>query len=108
MRTFEEYLKEIHAQNYTDTDDDMPDAFDNWFSEVDTFRLSIYADRYGQYIKDELARDIKKIMLFKENAHGYQPRGYAHEVLEREIYFAGFRDGRDFMRIDLLNLINKN
>ena len=108
MRTFDEYLKEIHAQNYTGTDDDMPDAFNNWFAEIDIFRLTIYAEGYGNYIKDEFARAIKKIMVFKENAHGYQPQGYAHEVLEREIYFAGFKDGRDMMRIDLLNLINKN
>lgn len=31
---FEEYLKSIHSHDYHGTDDDMPDAFDSWFSEL--------------------------------------------------------------------------
>lgn len=36
---FEEYLKEVHAEQYHGNDDDMPDNFDNWLSnlEVDEF-----------------------------------------------------------------------
>jgi hypothetical protein len=32
---FEDFLKEIHAKNYTGTDDDMPEMFDLWITELD-------------------------------------------------------------------------
>lgn len=32
---FEEYLKLVHAEDYHGTDDDMPDAFDDWLGELD-------------------------------------------------------------------------
>lgn len=32
-KDFENYLADIHAENYTGTDDDMPDALDNWIAE---------------------------------------------------------------------------
>lgn len=33
--TFEDYLKAVHAEGYTGTDDDMPDAFDAWVSQLE-------------------------------------------------------------------------
>jgi hypothetical protein len=44
MKTFEEYLKEQHAEQYTGTDDDMPDDLDNWMSELSVSEVMIYAD----------------------------------------------------------------
>jgi len=32
---FEEYLKEIHADNYMGTDDDMPDNFDDFLGNLE-------------------------------------------------------------------------
>ena len=32
---FEDFLKEWHGKDYHGTDDDMPDAFDAWLSEID-------------------------------------------------------------------------
>lgn len=32
---FEEYLKEIHAEDYMGTDDDMSDSFDDWLASLD-------------------------------------------------------------------------
>lgn len=32
---FEEYLKGIHANDYIGLDDDMPDDFDNWLTQLD-------------------------------------------------------------------------
>ena len=34
-RTFEDYLKDFHAENYHGTDDDIPDDFDNWSANMD-------------------------------------------------------------------------
>ena len=46
--TFERYLQDIHALNYHGLDDDMPDAFDNWISELDGEDFINYADKYGE------------------------------------------------------------
>lgn len=32
---FEDFLKDIHAREYMGTDDDMPDAFEHWLSNLD-------------------------------------------------------------------------
>ena len=42
--TFENYLQDIHAMNYMGNDDDMPEAFENWLSNLDTEELMNYAD----------------------------------------------------------------
>lgn len=39
MKLFEIYLKEVHAKQYTGTDDDMPDDFDNWLVGLDSDEL---------------------------------------------------------------------
>ncbi len=51
--TFEDYLREIHAEkiNCTDEtclDDDMEDAFEAWFEDLDSDDLIKYADLYGR------------------------------------------------------------
>lgn len=33
--TFEHYLRGIHAKTYTGTDDDMPDDFEFWVSQLE-------------------------------------------------------------------------
>jgi hypothetical protein len=55
--------------------------------------------------REEVIEKIKVIMDRQEIANGFQPRGYATEEQEKEIYFDGSDNGRDMMRIDLLNLI---
>jgi len=42
----EEYLKEIHAQEYVGTDDDMTEAFEKWLSQLDVDNWLVYSDRY--------------------------------------------------------------
>ena len=45
MKTnFEDYLKEIHAEDYHGTDDAMPDSFDAWLKGLDTEEVMQYAD----------------------------------------------------------------
>lgn len=34
--TFEDYLQQQHAQQYTGTDDNMPDDFNKWLEQWDT------------------------------------------------------------------------
>lgn len=35
----EDKLREAHARNYNGTDDDMPDAFENWLIDLDSEEL---------------------------------------------------------------------
>jgi hypothetical protein len=44
MTTFEEYLREIHAEDYSGTDDDMPDAYEDWVSNLDAQEMFEYAE----------------------------------------------------------------
>lgn len=44
VATLEDYLQEVHAKQYTGTDDDMPDDFDNWIVELDPEEVMRYAD----------------------------------------------------------------
>ena len=37
---FEEYLEVIHSENYTGTDDDMPDSFENFITNLDHEELT--------------------------------------------------------------------
>lgn len=64
-QTFEEYLADRHAVGYTGTDDDMPDAFDNWISNLNADQIIGYAQRWGDQLKriysnEVLAEIIKK------------------------------------------------
>lgn len=45
MKTFEEYLQQIHAEQYTGTDDDMPDSFETWITDLDLSEIIAHADR---------------------------------------------------------------
>lgn len=45
--TFEDWLKEEHAQDYIGTHDDMPDAFNDWL-ELEADVWIQYGDRYAQ------------------------------------------------------------
>ena len=47
--TFEEYLKELHAEQYHGVDDDMPDDFNNWLEQFDTTALMEFVKDYEIY-----------------------------------------------------------
>ncbi len=41
---FENFLQEWHAKDYHGTDDDMPDAFESWISDLDVSSFIELAD----------------------------------------------------------------
>lgn len=47
---FEDFLKVKHAEDYHGTDDDMPDAFDNWLTELQVEEWLDYGDEFKQLI----------------------------------------------------------
>jgi hypothetical protein len=42
---FEDFLKEGYAKDYKGTDDDMPDAFDEWVSDLEGEELIAYGNQ---------------------------------------------------------------
>lgn len=42
---FEDYLRKIHAKQYKGLDDDMPDDFDYWLTQLDPDELIEYANQ---------------------------------------------------------------
>ena len=56
--SFEEFLEEKHAEDYQGVDDDMPDDFNNWLSELESDYFIEYGDEYRKQI---LTKAIKKI-----------------------------------------------
>lgn len=42
--SFEDFLKEKHAEDYHGTDDNMPDAFDDWCGDLDIQEIMDFAD----------------------------------------------------------------
>ena len=46
-QTFEDYLRDTHAKVYTGTDDNMPDAFDNWLTDLQADDFMKYAQWWG-------------------------------------------------------------
>ena len=55
---FEEYLKNIHASNYMGTDDDMPDNYERWLSNLDIEEII----RYGNQALN-MALDINMVYI---------------------------------------------
>ena len=54
MQTFEDYLRDIHADDYMGNGDDMGEAFDEWMCELDNEELIDYAERWGKKITNNL------------------------------------------------------
>lgn len=44
--TFEEYLKDIHGDDYCGTDDDMPDRFESWLVDLQIDDVIEYAEHW--------------------------------------------------------------
>ena len=45
-QTFEDFLNEKHSENYTGTDDNMPEAFETWTEELGWEELMEYTTEW--------------------------------------------------------------
>ena len=70
MKNFEEFLKDKFAENYRGLDDNMPDSFDNWLSNLDGEEYMRFGDEYGQFIKMYIESNIKIIFDEQEGIVG--------------------------------------
>lgn len=50
MKTFENYLRNLHAKEYHGTDDAMPDAFERWLEQ---FEVADILDLVAKYEADK-------------------------------------------------------
>lgn len=53
--TFEDFLKEKHAEECMGLDDNMPDAFDDWLGELQADDFIALAETWGETIKPSLS-----------------------------------------------------
>lgn len=68
QQTFEEYLQDRHAVQYHGTDDDMPDDFDQWVSELDPNKVIEYAERWGDELKRIYCNEVLADIVNKSHA----------------------------------------
>lgn len=55
-KSFTKFLQEEHAKNYHGTDDDMPDAFDAWLTDLQVDLMIAYAELFAaKRVQSEVA-----------------------------------------------------
>ncbi len=59
INTFEKYLEEEVWEPQGVLDDDMPDAFETWLSQLDVEELIIYGGIYAKYVQYETISNIQ-------------------------------------------------
>lgn len=68
MKKFEDFLKEKHGEEYIGTDDDMPEAFDAWLTELTPDEMISFGDQFGELKMDEASAEMQSLRG-EENAH---------------------------------------
>ncbi len=62
MKTFEEYLKEVHmVENPEILKDDLLDAFNDWVIEIQADDWIKYAEKWHSDIIQEIRKDVEEI-----------------------------------------------
>ena len=62
MRTFEQYLNELHAKDRPQVlDDDMPDDFNNWLDQFDATAMMGLAESYGEQCSKENLQELADV-----------------------------------------------
>jgi capsule polysaccharide modification protein KpsS len=46
-QSFDDYLKEKHMEEYDGTDDDAPDAYEDWITNLQVDDLLMLGEKYG-------------------------------------------------------------
>lgn len=53
-KDFEDYLQTKHAEQYHGLDDNMPDDYEEWLSNLSSDEWIFYAQKYADIIKKDL------------------------------------------------------
>lgn len=59
--TFEDFLKTKHAEYYMGTDDDMPDSFDDYISNLQIDETILLADEWTKNVLEFAQLKVKQI-----------------------------------------------
>lgn len=85
---FESFLKDEHAKNYTGLDDDMPDSFENWLTNLEAGE---YIDLANKAIKTNtiklLQSDIERLGVAKTEETDYRNDEYGRGMEAGRNYF---------------------
>lgn len=54
--SFEDFLKEKHAEVYHGTDDHMPDAFDSWLEDIQIDGLIELGSEFGDFVATKVTQ----------------------------------------------------
>lgn len=52
--TFREFLQDHHSSFYVGSDDDMPDAYDSWTSDLQADEWEDLGEQYGVMLRDSV------------------------------------------------------
>lgn len=66
-KDFEDYLQEKHAEQYSGTDDCMPDDYVDWEQGLEPEDLMNYAERYGKEVRNDILINIEKAFYKNHN-----------------------------------------
>lgn len=67
--SFEDYLKEVHGEDYNGTDDGMPDAFDAWVTELQADDWMKLGDGFRDFVINEFKVNTpKEVFTFTNDA----------------------------------------
>lgn len=58
--SFEDYLREIHADGYMGTDDNMPDDFEAWLGNKEQFDILEYAHEWECSLIEKVASVVRE------------------------------------------------
>lgn len=61
MKTLEDFLKDKHAEEYMGTDDNMPDAFDDWMGNLDVQEVMDYATEWMNEFRADILKSVDEI-----------------------------------------------
>ena len=68
-KNFEDYLQWAFNADYAEgvLDDDLPDAFDNWITDLDVDSVIRFADDYAKEVRKEAKDEEHEVKI---NRHG--------------------------------------
>lgn len=68
--TFEDYLKYVHGSEYIGLDDDMPESFETFISNLDVECFLMHADMYATRVHNNALKMVEDALPTDRNGYG--------------------------------------
>lgn len=83
--TFREFLQDKHMENYHGTDDNAPDAFDAWVTDMQVDDLIQYGEEFAiKEYRRGIEDKAKYVKSFIENCYIEIKNGQGQEYISKE------------------------